>query len=176
MENSREVEKKAPKGKSESLWSLHMRSFWKTRSTNPPEVKGKLFNRSFSGRTMMGPRYQNLPFWSMGKCEVPCHGKPFVQPDNSRDGAEIESPGNGQSAHRRQWSAAELPSGEAPCWAIWAIFFDSYSPTFCAQRINAPIGRHSVLRSKVALPMPRAGPWSRALGTHRAFRPKSDRK
>jgi hypothetical protein len=32
----------APKGRSESLWSLHIRSFWKIHSTNPPEVQGKL--------------------------------------------------------------------------------------------------------------------------------------
>jgi hypothetical protein len=30
---------KAPKGISESPWSLHMRSFWKTHFINPPEVQ-----------------------------------------------------------------------------------------------------------------------------------------
>jgi hypothetical protein len=31
--------RKAPKGNSESPWSLHIRSFWKTHFINPPEVK-----------------------------------------------------------------------------------------------------------------------------------------
>jgi hypothetical protein len=36
-----EINKKAPKGKSESAWSLHFRSFWKIRSINPPEVQDR---------------------------------------------------------------------------------------------------------------------------------------
>jgi hypothetical protein len=36
--NSGRQRKKAPKGKSESLWSLHMRSFWKITFINPPEI------------------------------------------------------------------------------------------------------------------------------------------
>jgi hypothetical protein len=32
--------KKAPKEKSESPWSLHIRSFWKIHSINPPEEQG----------------------------------------------------------------------------------------------------------------------------------------
>jgi hypothetical protein len=35
--------KKAPKGKSESPWSLHIRSSWKTHFINPPEVQGQVF-------------------------------------------------------------------------------------------------------------------------------------
>jgi hypothetical protein len=34
--------RKAPKGNSESPWSLHMRSFWKTHFINPPEVQGQV--------------------------------------------------------------------------------------------------------------------------------------
>jgi len=33
---------KAPKGKSESPWSLHIRSFWKIHFINPPEVRGQV--------------------------------------------------------------------------------------------------------------------------------------
>jgi len=33
---------KAPKGKSESPWSLHNGSFWKIHFINPPEVKGQI--------------------------------------------------------------------------------------------------------------------------------------
>jgi len=33
--------KKAPKGKSETPWSLHMRPFWKIRFINSPEEQGK---------------------------------------------------------------------------------------------------------------------------------------
>jgi hypothetical protein len=32
--------RKAPKGNSESLWSLHIRSFWKNHFINPPEALG----------------------------------------------------------------------------------------------------------------------------------------
>jgi len=32
-------------------------------------------------------------------------------------------------AHRRQWSAAELPSGAAPCWAVVFIFKQSVITT-----------------------------------------------
>jgi hypothetical protein len=38
---SRREEKKAPKGTSESLWSLHIRSFWKIHFINPPEIQGR---------------------------------------------------------------------------------------------------------------------------------------
>jgi hypothetical protein len=38
-----ENKKKAPKGKSESPWSLHIRSFWKIHFINPPEVRGQVF-------------------------------------------------------------------------------------------------------------------------------------
>jgi hypothetical protein len=31
--------KKAPKGSSESPWSLHIRSFWKIHFINPPEAQ-----------------------------------------------------------------------------------------------------------------------------------------
>jgi hypothetical protein len=33
------AEKKAPKGKSETPWSLHIRSFWKITFINPPECE-----------------------------------------------------------------------------------------------------------------------------------------
>jgi hypothetical protein len=59
--------KKAPKGRSRSLWSLHIRSFWKNHFISPPEVKGKSFGNSFTGRTITMPRYQNFPFGSTGK-------------------------------------------------------------------------------------------------------------
>jgi len=32
----------APKGKSESVWSLHMGSFWKIHFINPPEVEDQV--------------------------------------------------------------------------------------------------------------------------------------
>jgi hypothetical protein len=60
-------EKRAPKGKSESPWSLHIRSFWKIRFTNPPEEQGVLLSRSFKGRTMMVTRYQNPQIGSIEK-------------------------------------------------------------------------------------------------------------
>jgi hypothetical protein len=34
--------KKAPKGNSESPWSPHIRSFWKTHFITPPEVHGQV--------------------------------------------------------------------------------------------------------------------------------------
>jgi hypothetical protein len=34
--------RKAPKGNSESLWSLHTGSFWKIHFINPPEVRGQV--------------------------------------------------------------------------------------------------------------------------------------
>jgi len=34
--------KKAPNGKSESTWSLHIGSFWKIHFINPPEVQGQV--------------------------------------------------------------------------------------------------------------------------------------
>jgi len=34
---------KAPKGKSETPWSLHIRTFWETHFINPPEVQGQVF-------------------------------------------------------------------------------------------------------------------------------------
>jgi len=34
--------KKAPAGISESLWSLHIRSFWKIHFINPPEVQDQV--------------------------------------------------------------------------------------------------------------------------------------
>jgi hypothetical protein len=44
-----ENKKKAPKGKSESAWSLHIRSFWKTHFINPPEPRGQDESLSFYG-------------------------------------------------------------------------------------------------------------------------------
>jgi hypothetical protein len=38
----KERTKKAPKGKSESPWSLHIGSFWKTHFINPPEVRARV--------------------------------------------------------------------------------------------------------------------------------------
>jgi hypothetical protein len=40
---------KAPKGSSESPWSLHMISFWKITFINSPEVRGRLLNYKFAG-------------------------------------------------------------------------------------------------------------------------------
>jgi hypothetical protein len=34
--------KKAPKEKAESPWSLHIGAFWKTHFINPPEVHGRV--------------------------------------------------------------------------------------------------------------------------------------
>jgi hypothetical protein len=41
-EDQERQRKKAPKGKSESPWSLHIGSFWKTYFINPPEVRGQV--------------------------------------------------------------------------------------------------------------------------------------
>jgi len=43
-------DKKAPKGKSESPWSLHIRSFWKTHFINPPEEQGRVVRRLSYGK------------------------------------------------------------------------------------------------------------------------------
>jgi hypothetical protein len=42
-EDQERQRKKTPKGKSESPWSLHIGSFWKTHFINPPEVQGQVF-------------------------------------------------------------------------------------------------------------------------------------
>jgi hypothetical protein len=46
-----------------------MRSFWKTKSINPPEGIGKLLNYKFSGGSMTMQKYQKPIFWSIEKCE-----------------------------------------------------------------------------------------------------------
>jgi len=43
-EDQERQRKKTPKGKSESPWSLHIGSFWKTHFINPPEVQGQAVN------------------------------------------------------------------------------------------------------------------------------------
>jgi len=70
------AEKKGSKGKSESPWSLHIRSFWKIHSINPPEVKAGFFKCSFMGRTTMIGRYQKVLPWSIAKMiyEKPLQG------------------------------------------------------------------------------------------------------
>jgi hypothetical protein len=42
-EDQERQRKKAPKAKSESPWSLHIGSFWKTHLINPPEVHVQVF-------------------------------------------------------------------------------------------------------------------------------------
>jgi hypothetical protein len=38
----RKAKRKAPKGTSESPWSLHIRSFWKILFINPPEAQSQV--------------------------------------------------------------------------------------------------------------------------------------
>jgi hypothetical protein len=59
--------RKAPKGKSESPWSLHIRSFWKTHFINPPEEQGQVVKLQIHAKSMTMPRYQNPLFESIGK-------------------------------------------------------------------------------------------------------------
>jgi hypothetical protein len=40
--NQERKKRKAPRGKSEFPWSLHIRSFWKTHFINPPEVQSQV--------------------------------------------------------------------------------------------------------------------------------------
>jgi hypothetical protein len=42
--------RKAPKGKSESPWSLHIRSFWKIRFINPPEGQDQVVDLLIYGK------------------------------------------------------------------------------------------------------------------------------
>jgi len=57
----------APKGNSESPWSLNIGSFWKINFINPPEVHGRWLACSSMGRTTTMPRYQNPPLGSTTK-------------------------------------------------------------------------------------------------------------
>jgi hypothetical protein len=52
---------------SESLWSLHIRSFWKNKFINPPEVQGQGVCVLSYGRTIMPPKYLNPRLGSIGK-------------------------------------------------------------------------------------------------------------
>jgi hypothetical protein len=58
---------KAPEGYSISSWDLYMRSFWKTKCINPPEEQGKLLGNATARRRITRIKYQNPPFWSIGK-------------------------------------------------------------------------------------------------------------
>jgi hypothetical protein len=49
-DNSGKEEKKAPKGRSKSPWSLHMRSFWKILFINSPEVQRQVVWSKRNGR------------------------------------------------------------------------------------------------------------------------------
>ena len=51
----------APKGKSESVWSLHMGSFRKIHFINPPEVEDQVVDLLIYEKTAAMPKYQNPP-------------------------------------------------------------------------------------------------------------------
>jgi hypothetical protein len=52
----------APRGKSESPWSLHIGSFWKIHFINPPEVQGQLA-RLIYGWENVDAKVPRSPSW-----------------------------------------------------------------------------------------------------------------
>jgi hypothetical protein len=77
--------KKAPKGSSESPWSLYMRSFWKMAFTNPPEEGGQVVRWLNYGKDIYDAKVSKSPSWVNRKIAetVPCN--PKNHPDFSRD-------------------------------------------------------------------------------------------
>jgi hypothetical protein len=61
--------KKAPKGNSESPWSLPMRSFWKTHFINPPEVRGQIVRFLIYGKRNNDAKVSKSPIWVNKKIE-----------------------------------------------------------------------------------------------------------
>jgi len=58
---------KAPKGRSESPWSLHTRSFWKVQFINPSEVQGQVVRLLIYGKVNCDPKVSKSPIWVNGK-------------------------------------------------------------------------------------------------------------
>jgi hypothetical protein len=61
--NEGKQRKKAPKGKSESPWSLHIRSFWKTHFINPPEVHGQVVRLLIYGKVNCDAKVSKSIIW-----------------------------------------------------------------------------------------------------------------
>jgi hypothetical protein len=70
--DSRALKIKAPKGKSESPWSLYIGHFRKIHFINPPEVQVRLSACSFKGREKVKKKYQNPLFRSIRKWQGTC--------------------------------------------------------------------------------------------------------
>jgi len=59
--DSKGLKIKAPKGKSESPWSLYIGHFRKIHFINPPEVQARFSDFSFKGREKVKKSTKDLP-------------------------------------------------------------------------------------------------------------------
>jgi len=86
------IDRKAPKGKFESPWSLHIGIFWKIHFINPPEAQDQVVDLLIYGRKITMPRYQIPPFGSTGKSNRSCHAHNLRKfPRNCMNGLHIET-------------------------------------------------------------------------------------